>query len=97
MWTTSGDGHGGIGGRNRLRKSSKRRSGRNTSIVNHLRNDDFSNFELLDHDQTLFISYSNCDKGERTVNANVNVNKPQHDPNVQNTGDQSSPNGTNTK
>ena len=47
MWTTSGNGHGGIGGGNRLRKGSKGRSGRNAPIVNQLRNDDFSNFELL--------------------------------------------------
>jgi hypothetical protein len=30
-----------------LRKGSKGRSGRNAPIVNQLRNDDFSNFELL--------------------------------------------------
>ena len=47
MWTTSGNGHGVIGGENRLRKGSKGRSGRNAPIVNHLSNDDFSNFELL--------------------------------------------------
>jgi hypothetical protein len=47
MWTISGNGHGGIGGGNRLRRGSKEISGLNTPIVKHLRNDDFSNFELL--------------------------------------------------
>lgn len=30
----------------------------------------------------ILVAWQSCEKGERTVNANVNVNQPQHDPTV---------------